>query len=469
MPIDFLFPPPEPVNWALLMIAVAIQAATLSLLWRLERGSARESPQGGQRRLHVLVGVLSGFSLLALLLEVRFSLPHTVSGAAVFTWMVVLVGAIGWYYLTDSIARDRIFTGAIKWAILGTVAVFAIDSFALSLGFMNPRPLLETPIGDARISDLRFSPDGLTLAVSRRERETDIVRVSDGTLLQKLPGGGLRCAWNSDGSLLAVARSHWPDIELWDSRTWTLQKRLSLYDPEKGRPKSEAPYGLMCFSMCFDRWNNLYIAEESSYDSEVQQPDAFPDVIPQKAVFWRACDALSEIRAHRLFSVASVGNAARLACSDFGYGSPGVEVWSVQTPTIGPGLIQQKYAVPQLRNGGWVSLSADGKYLVVRSDENFLLLELFDDHAEVIRAKEMKGDSAIWPTTDIAANGSAAALTGRDRVTVLEIPSGRTLLEIKGPLITSRRSPSIALSPDGRLLATTDWDRRSVRIYQVPE
>ena len=39
MSIQFLFPPPEPANWALLLVAVGIQAATLSLLWRLERRS----------------------------------------------------------------------------------------------------------------------------------------------------------------------------------------------------------------------------------------------------------------------------------------------------------------------------------------------------------------------------------------------------------------------------------------------
>jgi WD40 repeat protein len=133
-------------------------------------------------------------------------------------------------------------------------------------------------------------------------------------------------------------------------------------------------------------------------------------------------------------------------------------------------MIQQKYVIGQLQEkDASVSFSADGKYLVAASDNKFLLLELFDDRAAVIHSQEIRGDFPVWPTTDLAANGSAAALTGRDRVTVLEIPSGRTLLEIKGPLITSRRSPSIALSPDGRLLATTDWDRRSVRIYQVPE
>jgi hypothetical protein len=472
MLMAFLFPPPEPISWALLLVAVAVQAATLFLLWRLERASIHQKSERRQSRLRVLSGVLSVLSLLAVLLEVRFSSLHAVSSAAVLAWMVVVVGAIGWYFLTDWPARHRIFTGTIKWAILGTVSVCVLYSFGASMGWMSPSPVMRIPIENAHVSDLRFSPDGLTLAVTRRERETDIFRVSDGALLHKLPGGGLRCAWNFDGSVLAVARSNWPDIELWNSRTWTLQKRLSLYDPKKGRPKSEEPYGLNCFSMCFDRSNNLYIAEESNYDLEVQQPDAFPYVIPSQAVFWRASDALSEIHARRLFAVASVGNAARLACSDFDDQSPGVGVWSVQTPTTGPGIIQRKYVIPQLRSKeASVSLSADGKYLVARSEESFRLLELFDDHAAVIQSQEMRGDDPYWPTTDIAANGSVAALIGPDKVTVLEIPSARPLLEIRSNAWIREiwlHAWIAALSPDGRWLATIERGRESVRVYQVP-
>jgi WD40 repeat protein len=482
MPIDFLFPPPEPVNWALLMIAVAIQAATLSLLWRLERGSIRQPPPSATdmnatiserrlRRLRVCSRVLAGLSLLALVLEIRFSSPDTIWNVAVFAWMVLVVGSIGWYFFTGWTARHRIVRGAIMWAILGTVPVFLLNRFGAATGFMNPLPVMRIPIANGHISDLHFSPDGLTLAVTQKRDTTGIFRVSDGTLLQKLPGRALRCAWNSDGSLLAVARSNWPDIELWETGTWRLRKRLSLYDPKKGQPKSEEPYGrLSCFSLCFDRWNNLYVAEEASWDWEIEPPGAFPHEIPRAAVFWRASDDRSEIPANRLLAVASVGDTTRLAYAGFGVQSTGVEIWSIQTPKTGSGMIQQKYVIGQLQEkDASVSFSADGKYLVAASDNKFLLLELFDDRAAVIHSQEIRGDFPVWPTTDLAANGSAAALTGRDRVTVLEIPSGRTLLEIKGPLITSRRSPSIALSPDGRLLATTDWDRRSVRIYQVPE
>lgn len=77
MPMHFLFPPPEPVNWALLLVAVAVQAATLSLLLRLERESIRQrssseadmnatAPAGGPGGLPIRALVLSGLSLFAL-------------------------------------------------------------------------------------------------------------------------------------------------------------------------------------------------------------------------------------------------------------------------------------------------------------------------------------------------------------------------------------------------------------------
>jgi WD40 repeat protein len=481
MPIDFLFPPPEPVNWALLMVAVAIQAATLSLLWRLERESIRqpppaeadmnaEAPEHHQRRLRVRSWVMSGFSLLALLLEIRFSSLNTVWNVAVFAWMVLVVGSIGWYFFTGWTARHRIVRGAIMWAILGAVPVFVLNRFGVATGFMNPLPVMRIPIANGHISDLQFSPDGPTLAVTQKRDETRIFRVSDGTLLQKLPGGGLRCAWNSDGSWLAVARSNWPDIELWETGTRRLRKRLSLYDPKKGQPKSEEPYGrLYCFSLCFDRWNNLFVAEEASWDWEIEPPGAFPHEIPRAAVFWRASDDRSEIPANRLLAVASVGDVTRLAYAGFGVQSTGVEIWSVQTPKSGFGMIRQKFVIGQLQEkDASVSFSADGKYLVAASDNKFLLLEMFDDRAAVILSQEIRGDFPVWPTTDVAADGSVAALRAADWVKVLEIPSGRTLLEIKRPLFESQRTCWISLSPDGRLLATTDWERRSVLIYQVP-
>ena len=282
------------------------------------------------------------------------------------------------------------------------------------------------------------------------------------------PVAGLGCAWNFDGSLLAVARSNWPDIELWDSRTWTMHKRLSLYDPKKGRPKSDVPYGLLCHSLCFDRWDNLYVVELSAYDWEAQQQDAFPYQFPPASAFWRASDARSDIPHTKLFAphfvtVATLGEATRLVCSSRGGQGPGVEVWSVQTPKTGPGVIGRKYTIPTLGSRVMpISLTADGKYLVANGPERFFIAELFDDHADVIYAEQRPRRITGVSTIEVAANVPLVACMERDTMAVLTIPSARSVLEFPSP-------GWMTLSPNGRLVATTGPHRRSVQIYQVPQ
>ncbi len=330
---------------------------------------------------------------------------------------------------------------------------------------------MEIPIGTANWGVPQFSPDGLLLAVSRYEGGTGIFVVADGTLVRKLPGGSLRCAWNFDGSRLAVARSNWPDIELWDTRTWTMQKRLSLYDPKKGRPRSEQDYGLNCFSLCFDRWENLYVVEQSDYhamsDYWLAQPaNAFPYDFPGQAVFWRSDDTLSEIpptsnsEYSHFLALASVDDATCLVCS----GSYEVEIWSVQTPKTGPGAIRRKFPVPELApENTSVSLTADGKYLAACTTGAFFLLKLFNDHVAMIDCQPLGWRHERFPmlsTTDVAANGSVAAFASKDWVTVVEIPSGRPVLEINARAL-------IALSPNGRLLAAAGG--HSVGIYRIPQ
>ncbi len=107
----------------------------------------------------------------------------------------------------------------------------------------GPTALLEIPHPLMGAFMVQFSPDGRLLAVvvwssvdQKHGRCTRIYRVSDGAFLQELPGGALKCAWNWDGSLLAVARDNWPDIEIWDVPTWTLKQRLTLLDANRAKP-----------------------------------------------------------------------------------------------------------------------------------------------------------------------------------------------------------------------------------------
>jgi hypothetical protein len=352
--------------------------------------------------------------------------------------------------------KPRPWSARLVYAAIGAAAVALVCYY-----WMNPRPVLEIAIDPPVVSGLHFSPSGLMLAASQGQGGTVILSVSDGTTMQKLGVGTLRCAWNCDGTLLAIARDNWPDIELWNAHSWRLEKRLSLYDPKKARPKGESPCGLRCYSLCFDRWNNLYVSECSSYGEEF--PNSFPYPIPTASVFWRASDTRSDIDTDHLLDVACAVDATRLATSGSTEAGWSVEIWKVQMPKAGPGAMQRMYAIPELSSEAVsVSLTPDGKYLVACGPEAFSLVELFGDHAEVIHSKRVDGRFPVFPTTEVAGNGTFAAFRGNTKASVLEIPSVRTVLTI-------RDAGPVALSPNGRLLATTDWYHRFVRFYRVSE
>jgi len=161
-------------------------------------------------------------------------------------------------------------------------------------------------------------------------------------------------------------------------------------------------------------------------------------------------------------TVATFGEGTRLVCSGRGGGGPGVEVCSVQTPKAGPGMIERRYAIPQLGSRVMpISLTADGKYLIANGPERFFIAELFNDHAELISAERRLRRITVVSTIDVAANAPLAACMERDTMAVLSIPSGRSVLEFPSP-------GWMTLSPNGRLVATTEWGRHSVRIYRVP-
>jgi WD40 repeat protein len=324
---------------------------------------------------------------------------------------------------------------------------------------------------------VKFSPDGRMLAAllhreanKNRVFSARIYRVSDGVLLRELPGGSLSCAWNWDGSLLAVARGNWPDIEIWDVPTWTLKRRLTLFDAgrakplvsfgEKSRPKSEEPYGLTCGSLCFDRHGNLFVVEGSRLSEEV--PTAFPYTIPRGAVFWNAADGWTEINDVDVdlgLSVASLGETTRLAYWNGPYHT--VEIWRIENSRSGAGKLRREYGIGEAVLSPSVCLSGDGKYLFASDDRTVCLFELLDDHGKLLHSQEHPGFSAPR-TCAISRDGRVAAYRSEGRVTVVRIPSFQTALQIDA-------HASFDLSPDGRLLATEEDRRSATRLYRVPD
>lgn len=339
-------------------------------------------------------------------------------------------------------------------------------------GKQGPPALLEIPHPDM-YGWVKFSPDGRMLAVLlHREADkkhvfcTRIYLVSDGALLRELPGGSLRCAWNWDGSLLALARDNWPDVEIWDVRTWTLNRRLTLFDAsrakplvsfgKKPRPKSEEAYGLMCGSLGFDRQGNLFVVEWSRYSEEV--PTAFPYEFPRAAVFWKAAGGGTEIDdVDYAISVASLGDTTRLAYCQ----NQRVQISRFEKSDGGAGKLRHEYTIYDVLLSPGVCLSSDGKRLLAADDRTACLFELLDDHAKLIHSQEHHGFSSQFGCT-VSRDGRFAGYESEERVTVVRIPSFETALQIDA-------NASFDLSPDGRLLATEESGRFATRLYRIPD
>jgi len=115
-----------------------------------------------------------------------------------------------------------------------------------------------------------------------------------------------------------------------------------------------------------------------------------------------------------------------------------------------------------------IRLTADGKYLVVRTRERCRLYRLFDDHAELLRSREdeIEGHATsrvLGCVLDVSLDGRLAAYSSTDRAEVIRLPDGESVFEVRQVL-----SP-IALSPDGRLLAVADREHKSIRFYNIPQ
>jgi hypothetical protein len=64
---------------------------------------------------------------------------------------------------------------------------------------------------------------------------------------------------------------------------------------------------------------------------------------------------------------------------------------------------------------------------------------------------------------DVSLNGRFAAYGSEHRVRVVRIADGQTALEIQ------QEPDSLALSPDGRLLAVASRQRKSILFHRIPQ
>jgi WD40 repeat protein len=147
-----------------------------------------------------------------------------------------------------------------------------------------------------------------------------------------------------------------------------------------------------------------------------------------------------------------------------------LEILRVQNPA-GKRIVRREYSLNVSQAHGlvlaWVSLTNDGRYLVARDSAQFCLFELFDDQAKLVYSRSDRFATSETmlrkKVLDVSLNGRFAASGSEHRVRVVRIADGKISLEVQ------QEPDSLALSPDGRLLAVASRQRKSILFYRIPQ
>ncbi len=130
-------------------------------------------------------------------------------------------------------------------------------------------------------------------------------------------------------------------------------------------------------------------------------------------------------------------------------------------------LTDPTYPPSQMTERASFEMTPDGRFLVSRDHSSISLIELFDDHAQVLRTWAEKFPfSDMTPAMhalDMSMNGRVVAYLTDQKIKVIHIPDGEKLLEL------DFGNPAYAaLSPSGDLLAIPLYSKHCIRFYPVP-
>jgi hypothetical protein len=384
--------------------------------------------------------------------------------------------------------------GRLIFRIFWVSAIVALAAWGISvLFFGEPSPESEFEVKGYQIVHLDFSPDGKKLAVvtyeigppeSARWQFTRIVSVAGGDLIHGIPNAAWKCAWNHDGSLLAVSAVNGKEFDIWDTAKWKLKWHLTLTpesaDSKKdGAAKDKAPDEAKTNStegpvsaipgvvqrLCFNAQGSLFVvtfAEDinSKYD------------LNHAKVWWDPAN-----RSEQALSIGSCGGAWDLAAAISGidalaalsYGNP----CHPEMLRLGPAMhavdLHGKVDLQELPHelvAPRLQLTADGNYLAARDENYFDVITLSSTgprllHSIASTTTSVKGAMLFWKEVEMSRDGRYAAYASENTVRVVRIPEATQVLEV-----THKPSP-FALSPDGSLLALGDNDHRTVVFYRV--
>jgi WD40 repeat protein len=358
---------------------------------------------------------------------------------------------------------------------LAAAVLVALIAVAVTIHLLPQRSAWQFEIAYDRdvIVDLRFSPDGGKLAAvsadehSReyRHQSVEIVKIPSGEVIHEIKDGAWQCAWNHDGTTVAVAS--WPgfDFRIWETNTWSPKQRLivQLSASDKRVVNFVVPAGL-----CFDREGNLFVAEPyNSWDGVVP-------ALPGAKAWWTGTTAAESIPTCSNdtsdVSVATVGDATRVAIASHVEDACTIEVLTCQTRG-GRRTVSPRYKLDAAKARGlkspWIRLTSNGRYLAARDSFQFCLFEVFEDHATLVHLQEETIGTSVAiagkKLLDVSLDGRFAAYGGERRIRVVGIPSGASVLEV------IQEPDSLAVSPDGRLLTVANRQRKTILFYTIPQ
>ena len=411
--------------------------------------------------------------------------------------------------------QSSTFRGGV--GVLGLLALCAFVQVCVSrappavLSSSAPPAILSEPAfefayrGNA-VADMQFSPDGRKIALVTFESKirdrygarfaARIYNLPRGTLDHELPGGAWKSAWTMDGSILALPRRNdAKEIDLWDTRTWTVRQSLDMHYPKS---LDTQPYVVR---FCFDQHSNLYIAE-FEYGFEGYGFGTTLEYSPR--VWWHLGDhwgpeaelfgfcshptPYSDSIAPYDLSVSSVGKETRVAFTSWNCWA---QILKVRENIAGKGSVELEFSV---RIGGWIKLTPDGQKLVwfhgqppsddsqkppdatTKSEPRYIeadelrVLRLFEDHVKTLGSQtvalEPPMDTWAPELMDVSRDGEFAAICTRRGINIHQIPSCRPVAEIPTKFEVST---AICFSPDGHFLAVDDQVRHVIRFYRVPQ
>jgi WD40 repeat protein len=354
------------------------------------------------------------------------------------------------------------------------------------------------------VVEMELSPDGQNVAVVTHESEdigadkcrVRVYKVPSGTLVREFATDARRCAWSTDGSVLALARSNGLDVDLWDSNSWTIKQTLHVTYPKNiVQPEPKVA------RLCFDQTMNLYAAE-----FELDEAGGFGTTYEfsprvwwniggrwrQEADLFGSCSNPTPFSVAVMpydISVASSGRETRVAVI---YWACAAQILRVRERPGDKRIVEPEYS---FRLGpASIKLTPEGKYLAAfdcnfakkdtkKSRETvkptneparehvgqFHLFRLFRDRAELIEKTIVElppllpfGSTQIL---DVSHDGRFAAYCTARRVEVVRVPTCRSVLLIQ---LKPDAATAIAFSPDNHFLAVADRERRNISFYRIP-